>query len=228
MIAVTAVSPLQPANEVHAAIRLARSLGADHYTVHTREMEDAGFTANCRNRCYICKKIIFTGLLALAAEHGIRTVAHAANMDDLADYRPGMKAAVELGIVSPLIDAGLDKAEIRELSRQMGLSTWDKPSAACLASRIPYGRPITGDALAMVEAAENVLSALGFSGFRVRHYGETAKIEIRPADFARLLKPDRRLSIISEFRKIGFLYVTLDLEGFQTGRLNRSISTGSE
>lgn len=223
VIAVTAVSPLQPAREVHEAILFAKSLGTTHYTVHTREVESARFAENNENRCYICKKIIFTDLLALAAEHGIHIMAHAANRDDLEDYRPGMEAAKELGVVSPLIDAGLTKSEIRKLSRQMGLSTWNKPSGACLASRIPYGRPITAEALAMVEAAENVLTALGFSGLRVRHYGETAKIEVRPADFSRLLKPDRRLNIIGEFRKIGFLYITLDLEGYQTGRLNRSV-----
>ncbi len=223
VIAVTAVSPLQPRAEIDDAVRLSGIIGTPHYTVSTGELDNPDFSRNPENRCYICKKILFADIRAVSETHGISTLAHAANLDDLSDYRPGMQAAEELGVVSPLIEAQFTKADIRKLSKQMGLPTWNKPSAACLASRIPYGRPITADALAMVEAAERVLAALGFSGGRVRHFGEIAKIEIRPADFSRLLTPDRRLRVIGELRKIGFLYVTMDLEGYQTGRLNRSI-----
>lgn len=223
VIAVTAVSHLQPRSETDEAVKLAGVIGTPHYTVSTGELENPDFSKNPENRCYICKKILFADIRAVAGRHGITTVVHAANLDDLSDYRPGMKAAEEMDVDAPLIQARLTKADIRKLSKQMGLPTWNKPSAACLASRIPYGEPITGEKLAMVEAAERVLAALGFKGCRVRHFGEIAKIEVRPADFSRLLKPDRRLRIIGEFRKIGFLYVTMDLEGYQTGRLNRSI-----
>lgn len=224
VMAVTAVSPLQPRAEVNEAVKLVNRLGIAHCTVNTGELDAPGFRENTKHRCYTCKCIIFSDVRAIADQHGFDAVAHGVNADDRGDYRPGLKAAEEMGIVAPLMDAQLTKADIRELARQMGLSNWDKPSAACLASRIPYGRPITVRALEMVESAENVLAALGFCGFRVRHFGETAKIEVRPADFSKLLKPGRRLRIIEEFRKIGFVYITMDLEGYQTGRLNRSVT----
>ena len=224
VVAVTAVSPLQPASEVQEAFKIAKSLGARHYRVNTCEMENDTFMLNSKNRCYVCKKIIFSEIMALLHTMEINSVAHGANVDDLNDFRPGMKAAEELGIRAPLIDAGMTKSDIRELSRQMGLPTWNKPSAACLASRIPYNTPITIKALEMIENAETVLIALGFKNFRVRHCDETAKIEIRPADFKRLLVPERRLTVISEFRRIGYSYVTMDLEGYSTGSMNRSIT----
>jgi pyridinium-3,5-biscarboxylic acid mononucleotide sulfurtransferase len=222
VVAVTAVSPLQPANEVQGALRVARSLGVAHYRVDSGEMAHADFISNNRNRCYLCKKIIFADIRATLDKLGIETIAHAANTDDLKDFRPGMKAAEELDIIAPLIDAGMTKADIRDLSRQMGLSTWNKPAAACLASRIPYGTPITTRALEMIEASETVLMALGFRGFRVRHFDDTAKIELRPADFPRLLNPARRLIVLSEFRRIGYLNITMDLKGYSQGSLNRS------
>lgn len=224
VVAVTAVSPLQPASEVQEAYKVARSLGVNHYRVNTPEMTHDDFVANRRNRCYVCKKIIFAHIREMADQIGVESIVHAANIDDLGDYRPGMKAAEELDIHSPLIEAGMTKVDIRALSREMGLPTWNKPSAACLASRIPYGTPITTHALEMIEAAENVLLALGFKDFRVRHYGETAKIELRPADFTRLIMPERKLLVISEFRRIGYAYITMDLEGYATGRLNRSLA----
>jgi len=227
VMAVTAVSALQPRSEINEAVKLVQHLGVDHHTVPTKELEVPEFRANNAHRCYTCKRIIFSEVLALADRYGFDAIAHGVNVDDLGDYRPGLKAADEMGVVAPLMAAHLTKADVRKLSRQMGLPNWDKPAAACLASRIPYGRPITVDALEMVESAENVLAALGFHGFRVRHFGDTAKIEVRPADFSRLLKPDRRLRIIEEFRRIGFVYIAMDLEGYQTGRLNRSVSQDS-
>ncbi len=224
-VAVTAVSPLQPTSEVQSAFKIARSLGVKHYRVDTREMTHDEFVSNSRDRCYVCKRIIFSDILKTLEKMGVTSVAHAANMDDLKDFRPGLKAAEELAVLSPLIDAEMTKADIRELSRQMGLPTWNKPSAACLASRIPYGTPITEDALGKIEAAENVLKSLGFKGFRVRHHGETAKIELRPADFSRLMSPERRLVVVSEFRRIGYAYITLDLEGYTQGALNRLIGS---
>lgn len=223
VIAVTAVSPLQASSEIQAAVRMARSLGVEHHRVHTCEMTAEEFVANNPDRCYVCKKIIFTDIRKKLSELGIFEIAHGANLDDLKDYRPGMKAAEELRIAAPLIDAGMTKNDIRELSRRMALPTWNKPPAACLASRIPYGKPITTRALEMIESAENVLSALGFKEFRVRHDGEAARIELRPSEFSRLLAPERRLIVIGELRRIGYSYITMDLEGYSSGRLNRSI-----
>ena len=222
-VAVTAVSPLQPTSEVQEAFKTARSLGVSHYRVETCEMDHDEFLENSENRCYVCKKIVFSDVRQVVETMGIDTIAHGANVDDLKDYRPGMKAAEEMGLMAPLIEAEMTKADIRELSKQMGLPTWNKPSAACLASRIPYGTPISPNALEMVEAAENVLTALGFTGFRVRHYSETAKIELRPKEFSRMLAPERRLVVIGELRRIGYSYITMDLEGYASGRLNRSI-----
>ena len=223
VVAVTAVSPLQPGREVDQAKRVARELGVKHLTVNTPELSDPDFCANPTNRCYICKKIIFSAVRRIAADRHCRHMAHGVNTDDLVDFRPGLAAAREMGVLSPLADAGLTKADIREQSRIMGLPTWNKPSAACLASRIPYGRPITPKILKMVEAAEAVLADNGFSECRVRHYGETAKIEIPSAHFERLLLSDRA-GIVEALKTIGFVYVTLDMEGFESGRLNRSVA----
>ncbi|MCF8026543.1 MAG: ATP-dependent sacrificial sulfur transferase LarE [Desulfobacteraceae bacterium] len=223
VLAVTAVSPLQPRWEVDEAVKLAGTLGVAHEIIRTDELSVPDFTANSPDRCYFCKKIIFSHMFTRCRELGFPYVAHGANVDDMGDYRPGMKAAEEMQVLSPLREAGFSKEDIRSLSRQMGLSNWNKPAAACLASRIPYGTEITKQRLEMVEAAENVLLAMGFSGFRVRHHGDTARIEVRPADFARLIKPEPRLRIIQELRGAGFTYVTLDLEGYAAGRMNRSI-----
>ncbi|MFP4193344.1 MAG: ATP-dependent sacrificial sulfur transferase LarE [Desulfobacterales bacterium] len=223
VIAVTAVSPLQPRWEVDEAVKMAGYLGVEHETIRTDELSVPEFTANSPDRCYVCKKIIFSDMISRCRELGFSHLAHGANVDDMADYRPGMKAAEEMEVSAPLKEAGFTKQDIRCLSRQMSLPNWNKPAAACLASRIPYGMEITRQRLEMVETAENVLLALGFSGFRVRHLGETARIEVRPADFTRLIKPEPRLRIIRELCNAGFTYVTLDLEGYGQGRLNRSI-----
>ncbi|MFW6011258.1 MAG: ATP-dependent sacrificial sulfur transferase LarE [Desulfosalsimonas sp.] len=223
VLALTAVSPLQPRWEVDEAVKLAGYLGVDHEIIRTAELSVPAFTANSSDRCYVCKKIIFSDMMSRCRDMGYFNLAHGANADDMADYRPGMKAAEEMEVLAPLKEAGFTKEDIRILSRQMSLPNWNKPAAACLASRIPYGMEITRQRLEMVETAENVLMALGFSGFRVRHLGDTARIEVRPADFTRLIKPEPRLRIIQELRNAGFTYVTMDLEGYTSGRLNRSI-----
>ncbi len=225
VLALTAVSRLQPRWEVDEAIKLTRTLGVTHELVRTGALSVPAFTANSQDRCYVCKKILFSDMLARARELGYTCMIHGANVDDMGDYRPGMQAAEEMSVLAPLKEAGFTKADIRELARQKELPNWNRPAAACLATRLPYNMEITRERLEMVEGAENVLMALGFFGFRVRHLGDTARIEVRPADFVRLIKPERRLKIIQELRNMGFTYVTLDLEGYSSGRMNRSIGT---
>jgi uncharacterized protein len=186
-------------------------------------MTDPGFIANPPDRCYTCKQLIFAEIIRIAASMGMKRVAHGVNLDDLGDYRPGLKAAEEMGVMAPLAEAGLTKADIRVLSRRMRLPTWNKPSMACLASRIPYGRPITPEALKMVEAAEEVLQRLGFYGCRVRHHGEVARIEVVPGDLKKAMHPEVRADILESLRTIGFRHVAVDLEGYVQGSLNRAL-----
>ncbi len=223
VMAVTAVSPLVPRWEVDETVKMARALKVHHRLVRIENLFVPDFSINGPDRCYVCKKILFARMFSCIKEAGMEHMVHGANFDDTNDYRPGLKAADEIGVAAPLRDAGFCKEEIRALAKDMDLSNWNRPAAACLASRIRYGLEITPQRLEMVESAENVLTALGFSGFRVRHLGDTAKIEVRPSEFTRLLKPERRLKIIGALREMGFVYVTMDLEGYGTGRLNRSI-----
>lgn len=223
VLAITARSPLHPKRETAAAAEVARFLGVRHIIVPSSEMTLAEFTANPPNRCYVCKRNVMAEVLATAAENGITRVAHGAHAGDLSDYRPGLKAAVELGLEAPLMEAGLDQAEIRELSRRMRLPTWKKPSMACLASRIPYGNPITVPALGMVEEAEDFLRDVGFSHCRVRHHGEVARIEVAGGAVSRLLREPIRGQVLLRLREIGFAHVAVDIEGYTTGSLNRSL-----
>ena len=223
VVAVTADSPLHPNREKAEAARYARKLGVRYVVVKTNELESPDFTANPVNRCYICKKNLFERFLQIAASMGIQYVAHGANVDDLSDFRPGHAATRELGIVAPLIDAGLTKADIRELSKQMHLETWNKPSMACLASRIPYGNRITRQALEMIDSAENYLLDSGLRTCRVRHHGDLARIEVSPDDVERMVTGNVRREIVQRFREIGYLYVTLDLEGYSQGSMNRAV-----
>jgi len=218
--ALTATSPTYPEHEFHEACALAASIGAKHVVVESNELEIPNFSANSDKRCYYCKGELFTIAAAKALEMGFKCVADGSNSDDRADYRPGKAAATELGVRSPLQEAGLTKREIRLLSKDMGLPTWDKPSLACLSSRFPYGTEITGARLDMVGRGEGILRELGFKQFRVRYHGETARIEADPAVFQRFLDPTLRERIISGFKKIGFVYVTLDLQGYRTGSMN--------
>jgi len=211
--AVTADSSIHSRLEIREALETAKALGVRHVMLPLAEMTAPEFVANPPDRCYGCKQIVFGEIMRIAAQMGVQRIAHGVNLDDLGDYRPGLKAAEEMGVAAPLVEAGLTKADIRTLSRRMGLPTWNKPSMACLASRIPYGRPITAQALKMVEASEEVLHDIGFSGCRVRHHGEVARIEMAVRDLNQAMRPEVRSRIIQRLKDIGFKHVAVDLEG---------------
>jgi uncharacterized protein len=219
--AITATSDIHPAKEREAAIDFAKKLDIKLILLESKEMSHSDFVANSKNRCYICKKILFKDIFAIASEMGIKNIAHGANTDDLKDFRPGLKAAHELGVIAPLIDAKLTKDDIRLLSKEMHLTEWNKPSMPCLATRIPYGTPIIRQALEMVEQAEDVLFGLGFIVCRVRMHGNIARIEVTQKDFAKILDNGIRKIVISKFRTIGFSNIALDLEGYIQGSMNR-------
>ncbi len=217
-LAVTADSPSLPRRELRQAEELARLVGVRHLVIRTDEVADPRYAANPSNRCYFCKRELFTHLRALAAQHDLPWVLYGENLDDLADHRPGARAALEHGVRAPLKEAGLTKADIRALARCYGLPVWDKPAFACLGSRFPYGTPITPEKLAQVEAAEEVLWALGLRQYRVRHHGDLARIEVEPADMPRLL--EQAAGVVERIRAVaGFRYVTLDLAGYRRGSL---------
>lgn len=219
--AFTAKSPVHPLRETWFAEKFARNRGIKHIIVHPDAMNLPEFTANNRDRCYVCKKNLFPKMIEAASGMGIPVIAHGANTDDLKDFRPGFSAASELGITAPMIDAGLSKQDIRDLSKMMGLETWDKPAMACLATRIPYGAPITIESLKMIEDAENALIDLGFIACRVRHHGNLARIELAKEDFSRVMNQNIRGSIVDKLKKAGYLYVSIDLEGYIQGSMNR-------
>ena len=222
-ILVTADSESYPSEELEEARRLAAFLGMRHRVIKTLEMQNPEYTSNPPNRCYFCKDELFTRLEPIAREEGMGHLVYGANMDDLGDHRPGMKAAREKQVRAPLIDAGLYKAEIRELSRQLGLPTWDKPSFACLSSRFPYGDAITADKLRQVEQAERVVRSLGFRQFRVRHHDKLARLEIAREEMPRLWEDGRADAIAAGLKELGYLYVTLDLQGFRSGSMNEGL-----
>ena len=220
LLAVTAFSPIYPSWEIDEAQGIARDLGVTHLIVPNNALSNPMFTSNPPDRCYWCKKDLFAGLLALAKEHELDHVVDGTNVDDLSDFRPGMQATGELKIGSPLREAGLTKADIRILSRELGLPTWDKPSCACLASRFPYGTEISEDDLLKVAKSEDVLRDLGLSQVRVRHHDRIARIELLKEDFPILLEADIRIQVLSRLKELGYTYVTIDLEGYRTGSLN--------
>jgi uncharacterized protein len=221
---VTADSPSYPSRHRAIAERLARDFSLHHEFIATGEMEKAEYRANEPDRCYYCKQELFTQLNAIARARGVAAVVDGANADDRGDYRPGRKAARELGVRSPLDDADLSKAEIRELSRRAGLPTWDEPASACLSSRIPYHSEVTPEKLAMIERAEDALLALGFRVCRVRHHGDVARVELGPDEMARALEPATRDAIVGGLKTVGYRYVTLDLQGYRMGSLNEGVS----
>ncbi len=225
VLAVTARSPTYPCREEEGATAFARARNIRHLVIKSNEMEDAGFVSNPPERCYFCKKGLIGQLLEIAADHGIAHVAHGANRDDLADFRPGLRAANELGAVAPLMEAGLGKDEIRYLSREMGLATWDQPSMSCLAARIPYGETITPEKLEMVEKAEDILEKMGFRQIRVRHHGTLARIEVGAEEIERLMERGLRAKVVEAFKDIGFNYISLDLEGYVSGKMNRDVTS---
>lgn len=222
--AVTARLGSVPARELKEAVRFCEEAGIRQIFVDVDEMQIEGFRTNPPDRCYHCKKALFTRMLEEADRNGAASLAEGSNMDDLGDYRPGLRAIAELEVLSPLREAGLYKDEIRTLSRQMGLPTWSKQSFACLASRFVYGEPITPEKLHMVEEAEQMLSSLGLEQYRVRIHGTMARIELLPRDFGTLLDREIRHRIVETCRELGFSYVTMDLQGYRTGSMNEVLS----
>jgi uncharacterized protein len=219
-LAVTADSPSYPSSHRDVAVRIVEQFALRHEFIRTGEMEREEYRANPSNRCYYCKQELFGQLTALARERGFSAVADGNNADDRGDYRPGRQAAREFGVRSPLDEAGLTKADIRQLSRRLGLPTWDQPASACLSSRIPYGAEVTVEKLRMIEQAEQVLTSLGFRQCRVRHHGDVARLEIAPAEMSRALAEEVRETIVRDLKAIGYRYVSLDLQGYRTGSLN--------
>jgi len=224
-LAVTGRSPSFPERELAAARRFTSERGITHLEVDSDELEVAGFAANPVNRCYLCKKELFAKILKVAGERGLSTVLEASNLDDEGDYRPGLLAVRELGVLSPLREAGLTKSDIRALSRAWGLPTWDKPAFACLASRFPYGEAITREGLEKVDAAEVFLLSLGCRQVRVRCHdqGRLARIEVDEESQDLLTAPDRRRLVAEKFSALGFTYTALDLNGYRPGSLNETL-----
>jgi pyridinium-3,5-biscarboxylic acid mononucleotide sulfurtransferase len=220
---ITADSPSYPDRHRQLAIRIARECGFRHELIRTGELERPEYRANPANRCYFCKHELYTQLTAIARARGIAAIADGSNADDRGDYRPGRQAAREFGIVSPLDEAGLTKAEIRELSRRAGLPTWDEPASACLSSRIPYFSEVTDEKLRMIERAEAVLRELGFRICRVRHHETLARIELGQDEIARALEPGVSSAIDRELRALGYQHVTVDLRGYRLGSLNDAL-----
>jgi uncharacterized protein len=217
VLAVTGLSPSVPAAERDEAAALARRIGAPHRFIETNEMGRPGYVANAPDRCYHCKTDLFERLQSIARAEGYAWVVDGSNLDDQGDLRPGREAARQQGVRSPLTEAGLRKAEIRELSRLMGLPTWEKPAMACLASRIPHGTPVTIERLTQVEKAEAALRALGFRQVRVRHHEAIARIELSPEERTRLLDPSLAAAAVEQIKAAGYQFVVLDLEGYRPG-----------
>lgn len=220
--AITATSPTYPESEFRAARELAELIGARQIVAESNELEIPGFAANPKDRCYHCKRELFELCAAKGAELGYAVIADGSNTDDLNDYRPGRIALAELEVRSPLLEAGLSKADIRQLSRELGLPTWNKQAYACLASRFPYGVEITPERLKMVEVCEEFLREAGFATYRVRYHGETARIETAEGEMERFLEPAFRRNLVAFFRSAGFTYVALDLQGYRTGSMNEA------
>jgi len=223
VLAVTARSAAFPERELKDAENFASNYGIPFKTIISEELNVEGFAENPPNRCYLCKKELFSKIKRIAEDEGYKFVVEGSNYDDLGDYRPGLKAIEELEIVSPLREVGLTKAEIRKLSKEMGLKTWDKPSFACLSSRFPYGERITEEKLKRVDKAEQFLIDLGFKQVRVRYHGNLARIEVADEDFGRFMDKQIRNSVYSKFKELGFVYVSLDLMGYRTGSMNEEL-----
>ncbi len=224
VLALTTTSPTMPDDDRRSALELAGAIGARHLVIESNELEVPGYAENPLNRCYLCKHNLFTVCEAKAAELGIDEILDGLNLDDLRDYRPGIKAAGEKRVRHPLVEAELTKSEIRELSLALQLPTWDRPASPCLSSRFPYGTRITLEGLERVEGGERVLHAMGFRVARVRYHGEVARLEVEQSEIARLLEPATREIVDRELRKLGFRFVTVDLKGFRSGSLNEGLT----
>ncbi len=223
-VAATATSAIRASDELTRARDLARVIGAEFVVVESGELDDPDFVSNPPERCYICKKRLLSELRRVADTRGLEAVAEGSVVDDAGDYRPGMRAVSELGIRSPLREAGLTKAEVRALSRDMGLATWDAPSSPCFATRLPYGTAITVERLRRIERAEELLAELGIKGFRVRDHGDVARIEVSRADERVLLDPVARGAVVNGLRALGFTYVAVDLIGYRAGSMNETLA----
>ena len=222
-LAVTGVSPSIPKKEVEEAKQLTAQIGIAHRLIETHEMDRPGYVENSPERCYHCKEELYTLLGEITKIQGYDQVVDGCNLDDIGDFRPGRRAAAEHGVRSPLIEAGLTKDEIRALSKERGLPTWDKPAMACLSSRIPYGSRVTVEALDQIETAEAFLRSLGLRQLRVRCHGPLARIELDEDGLAAVMRGDRRQAVVSRLKDLGFAYVTLDLAGFRSGSMNEGL-----
>ena len=223
-LSVTAVSPSLAPSELDEATDLANRIGLNFMTIETNEIERPDYQANNPDRCFFCKDELYTHLVRFAEEESFDSIVNGTNVDDLGDYRPGIEAAKQYGVRSPLVEAELTKDDIRALSRDMDLPTWDKPAQACLSSRIPYGTTVTVEALTKIAKAEQFLRSKGFKQLRVRHHETIARIEIEPSDFSAITSEPLRSEINQEFKNIGYSYITLDLDGFRSGSLNEILS----
>ena len=221
VVAATGLSDTYPDEEMAEARTLAAEMGVEHVMVRTEELTDPRYAMNSHQRCFFCKNELYGKLRELADQRGIPHIVDGTNADDLGDHRPGLRAARQIGVRSPLQEVGMTKAEIREISNELGLRTWDKPAFACLSSRFPYGTPITLEMLKQVADAERGIRQLGFRGFRVRHHDKLARLEVDPADFPRVL--ERHDEVVACIRAAGYRFVTLDLQGYRSGSLNEGL-----
>ena len=227
-LALTTRSSTEVDDDYQQAVDLAADLGVRHIVVDADELEIPGYAENPVNRCYFCKTNLYEICAAEADKLGVKQIADGANLDDMGDYRPGLTAAAEHRIRHPLIDAGLTKQDIRDLSLRFGLPTWDKPSSPCLSSRFPYGTQITREGLTKVASGERLLRRLGFRECRLRYHENVARIEVPAIELARLVEPEVRNEVVKELKALGFLYVTLDLQGFRSGSLNEALAAEAD
>jgi uncharacterized protein len=227
-IAITADSASIPTSHKRDAESFARECGFRHEYIETHEFENPEYVKNDRNRCFHCKDELFTQLEAFAAARGYAQIVYGVNKDDLGDYRPGQRAAKIHEVKAPLVEAGLTKAEIRELSKRAGLSTWDRPAAACLSSRVPYGTPVTPETIKTIEQGEEAIRALGFRQFRVRFHGDLVRLEIAQEEMPKAMTAENARAFSAIFKQLGFLYVTLDLEGYRQGSLNAALGPATD
>jgi uncharacterized protein len=228
VLAITAESDSIPERELQAARHLAQVLKVEHKIIRTNEMSSPDYLKNPINRCYYCKSELYDKLTKVAAEHKLTSILNGINLDDLGDHRPGINAAKEAGVISPLVESEFNKQDVRDLARKMGLPNWEKPALACLSSRIPYGQPVTAEKLAMIEQAEEALLAEGFRQVRVRHHDNIARIELPKEDIPNLLKIDLFEKINLHLQKIGFKYITVDLKGYRSGSLNEVLKSNDK
>ena len=227
-IAVTAVDASLPERELKGAKEFCKDHGIEHVMFSFDPLQEEGYRQNSPDRCYFCKRIIFSEMIRIAGEHGIMYVAEGSNLDDLGDYRPGLRAINELSVKSPLMEAQMTKTDIRTISKAMGLPTWDKPAYACLASRFVYGEEITREKLRMIDQAEQFLTELGFYEERVRIHGNIARIEVPEKDIPKLASEEIRHAIYERFTQIGFMFVTIDVCGYRRGSMNATINSCNE